>query len=206
MSTGQTFIRETIDSVHQALLTLFSGSQISDTGKIMSKVDPFQVASQSITSFFTESLRTKAQSRDVSQRVASVDDLISNCIGDFVIMALWQDAQLHRKELARLEKQAQREELEKRARDEELLIELPTWSFARDDRITTLFSERVWNLQKALDLIEWESKGTRATSATKGSRNSRIWHCAKAVVDHIAMEKKRLNSKERLAALRDIIH
>ncbi|UZJ52241.1 hypothetical protein CBS101457_001561 [Exobasidium rhododendri] len=206
MSTGQTFIRETIDSVHQALLTHFSGSQISSTGTIMSSIDPFQVASQAITSFFTESLRTKSQSKDVSQRIASVDDLIANCIGDFILMAIWQDVKLHRKELARLEKDEQRAQTESKAEDDELLIELPTWSFARDDRITTIFSEKIWNLQKLLDLIEWESKGHCSTSATKSSRHPRIWHCATDIVEQFAAVKKRPSSKDRLAALNKIIH
>lgn len=206
MSTGQTFIRETTDSVHQALLTHFSGSQISSTGKIMSNTGPFQVANESITSFFTESLKTKSQLKDVSKRIASVDDLIANCVGDFILMAIWQDVKLHKKELAKLEKQDQRIQMQNRAEDEELLIELPTWSFARDDRITTIFSERCWNLQKLIDIIEWESKGHRSTSATRSLRNHRIWHSAIAIIDHFANEKKRLSSKERLVVLQSIIH
>jgi hypothetical protein len=206
MSTGQTFIRETTDAVHQALLTHFSGSQISSSGKIMSNTDPFQVASQAVTSFFTESLKTKSQLKDVSQRIASVDDLIANCIGDFIVMAVWKDIQLYRKELARLEKEEQRTQMEKRAEDDELFNELPTWSFARDDRITTIFQDRVWNLQKVLDMIQWETKGSRGTSATKSPRNTRIWHCAKEIVEHFADERKRPNSKERLALLQSVVH
>lgn len=206
MSSGQTFIRETVESVHQSLLSFLSGSQVSSSGKIMSNTDPFQVASQAITSFFTDSLKTKSQLKDVSQRIASVDDLINNCVGDFVLMAIWHDIHLHRNELARLDKAEQRQDVENRAQDEELMSELQTWFFARDDRVTTIFLERVWNLEKVLDLIEWQGKGHRSTSATRGPRNARIWHCAKAVVEQFGTQKKRLGSTDRLALLRSILH
>lgn len=206
MSTGQTFIRETTDSVHQALITLFSGSQVSSDGTIRSNTDPFQVALQAITSFFTDSLRTKSQQKDVSKRIASVDDLIDNCVGDLIIMAIWQDVQFHRKEIARLDNEEKRSQVESRADDDQLFVELPTWSFARDDRISTIFMERVSSLQKLLDLIQWESKGRLTTSATKSSRNNRIWNCAQEIVEVFSMQQKRLTSKERLSLLRSLIH
>lgn len=206
MSTGQSFIRETIDSVHQALVTLFSGSQVSSTGKIMSNTDPFQVALQAITSFFTDSLKTKSQLKDVSQRIASVDDLIDNCVGDFIVMAIWQDIQLYKKELARIENEEKRKQADTSSENDQLLVELPTWSFARDDRIISLFTERVWNLEKVLDMIQWESKGRIATSATKSSRNSRIFKYSKEIVENLGTQKKRLSSKDRLAFLHSLIH
>jgi hypothetical protein len=206
MSTGQTFIRETIDSVHQALITLFSGSQVSSDGTIRSNIDPFQVALQAITSYFTESLKTKSQLKDVSQRIASVDDLIDNCVGDFIIMALWQDVRFHRKEIARIDSEEKRKDVEARAEEDQLFVELPTWSFARDDRICTIFAERIGSLQKVLDLVQWESKGRLSTSATKGSRNTRIWHCSQEVVEQFSMQQKRLTSKNRLTLLRSLIH
>lgn len=206
MSTGQSFIRETTDSVHQALVTLYTGSQISSTGKIMSNTDPFQVALQAITSFFTDSLKTKSQLKDVSQRIASVDDLIDNCVGDFIVMAIWQDVQLHKKELARIEDEEKRNQAESSSENDQLLVELPTWSFARDDRIITIFTERIWNLEKMLDLIQWESKGRMATSATKSPRNIRLFTCSKEIVESLGTQKKRLSSKDRLAFLRSLIH
>lgn len=183
-----TFVQKSIGAVQHALHAriLSGGSSISD-GSVITSSDPFAVARQAVMQYVTEALRTK---RD---RIAAVEDYIANAVGDCVLMALWDAIRLRQSEKSSLTAGEQEGLLP------DISQPLPVYFFARDDRVTSHFLERVSGLHLGLELL-----GSQA-NAPKGVRNQRMWKRAQEVADALSGSVRRLNSAERLEVLRSVI-
>lgn len=188
MSEGDTFVQRSIGAVQHALQAriVSGGSGISE-GSVITSSDPFAVARQAVMQYVTEALRTK---RD---RIAAVEDYVANAVGDVVLMALWDAIRMRESEKSTLTA-GEQEELHP-----DISQPLPIYFFARDDRVTSHFLDRVSGLHLALELLSSQ------TSAPKGVRNQRIWKRAQEVAEALSGSLRRLNSAERLEVLRSVI-
>ncbi|CAO1625162.1 unnamed protein product [Sympodiomycopsis kandeliae] len=122
-----------------------------------------------ILQFITHNLKKKYN--DSNPIVAGIQDLIDNATGDLILMAFWS-----------ILRQPASDDLE-------LKEQLPPYAFARDDRITTIYIQRVNLLQ------------SMGTSASTAANMAQVWRKATAVKDSLqGLETgiRRMNAKERL--------
>lgn len=216
MSEGTSFIHNSTTAVQHALHARLSGSSAPSTisgptsvgsGAILSSSDPFSVARSSVLQFVTDSLRHK------SDRVAAVEDYVHNATGDLVLMGLWQSVCLQNYEIALLpsaEEEDGGDEGTRRTLEpiQELGQGLPPYFFARDDRVTSHFIERVQRLERALEVIQAKSVTAGASAgggAKRTKRNPRMWKVAREVKERLQESVRRLNSGERLEVVRSTV-
>lgn len=161
MSEGLAFITDAIDSLCSTIRS--------------KRGDPVDEATQLVLQFVNAGLTTSqgtSKRRSVSSRIASVQDLINNAVGDLLLMALW--------ELIRPRNDDDNEDFQA----------LPAYFFARDDRVTTVFRQR-------LDTLE------RRSNATSTSYE---WRRALQVKEQIEGKgARRLESSERLEAISNVL-
>ncbi|SJX60491.1 uncharacterized protein SRS1_10114 [Sporisorium reilianum f. sp. reilianum] len=143
MSEGSPFLNSAIEDVAHCLTVRFSAS--SDGG-----ADPVERSRSQVMQFVTDSLRHK------SDKVAAVKDYIANAQSDLLLMSLWTLVKLSRSQL-----EAVKQTLGKGTMDEaelgDLANPLPSFFFARDDRVASHFVARWGKLVHAID----GSSGTR---------------------------------------------
>lgn len=161
MSEGTAFIADGVESL--------SSSIRSKRG------DPAEEATQMVLRFVNAGLTTGQGSisrRNASSRVASVQDLINNAIGDLLLMALWDCVRPR-----------------KASEDDEDTQALPAYFFARDDRVTTVYRQRIEALE-------------RRGAAPTGSE----WRKALQVKERLeGTGARRLESGERLEVVRAVL-
>ncbi|PWN50529.1 hypothetical protein IE53DRAFT_362308 [Violaceomyces palustris] len=197
MSEGSHFIRSSTEAVQHAIRTsvasrqsLTRASQATSDGSATKSAsssdtpDAVSLARSFVLQFVTDSLKHK------KDRVAAVKDYVSNATGDLILMALWQCVKLHANELGDLSGSEIQD-------DPDLIHELPIYFFARDDRITVAFTERIDSLHKLLESRKGNVGGGGGNQ--RGARSPWIWKLSKSIVEEIRAGTRRLNSIERLA-------
>ncbi|PWZ02574.1 hypothetical protein BCV70DRAFT_209186 [Testicularia cyperi] len=115
MSEGSPFLLNAVETIQHCL-----------TSKLG---DPVTQARSQVLQFVTDSLKHK------HDRIAAVKDYISNAQGDLLLMALWNTV--------RLPKSALEQQTDPSSEVQDLANPLPLYFFARDDRVTSHFIERV---------------------------------------------------------------
>lgn len=156
--------------ITDSIATLCTSLRACFSSSATATSDPVSEARESILQFVNHSLKKR-------DKVAAVSDLVDNAAGDLVVMAAW--------ELVRL----------RESEDEELCTSLPTYAFARDDRITGLFIARVSSLQAAAN---------NTTSAATPLVLRRVV-ALKDALQGLDKGLRRLSATERIAVLRSAI-
>ncbi|CDS00020.1 uncharacterized protein SPSC_02692 [Sporisorium scitamineum] len=137
MSEGSPFLHSAIEDVAHCLTLRFSVH--SDGG-----ADPVERSRSQVMQFVTDALRHK------SDKVAAVKDYIANAQSDLLLMSLWSLVKLSRSQL-----EAVKQTLGRGTMDEaelgDLANPLPSFFFARDDRVASQFIARWGRLVHAID-------------------------------------------------------
>ncbi|KAK0548072.1 hypothetical protein OC845_003767 [Tilletia horrida] len=158
MSEGLGWVADSTESVQRALENHIRGVS-SGEGQVSS--NPITVANDCVMQFITVNLRSK---RD---RVSSVNDYVSNAVGDLILAAFWQMVLLRPSEVAPEAKESM---------SPDLFSPIPGYIFARDDRVATQYRERIRELRRVLDeakLRADEEEGRRQSRARTLSTTSR---------------------------------
>ncbi|KDN52667.1 hypothetical protein K437DRAFT_220099 [Tilletiaria anomala UBC 951] len=188
MSEGDMFIEKSIGAVQHALhARIVGGGSSISTDSIITSADPFAIARYAVLQYVTEALRSK------KDRIAALEDFISNSVGDLILMSLWDAIRLQTPESSVLS------ETEQAAAIPDLAEPLPTYFFARDDRVSTSFVERVNGLAQALELVRAHS------NVPKIKRHARMLNRANEVSQAFTESMHRLTSTERLNILHTVI-
>lgn len=141
MSEGQPFILDSVAAASRALLP--HGTDLPPS--------PGSVARAAVERFITSALRTRSSgSTSRTERIAAVDDLMANAAGDVLLMALWDLIRLRKSEVEKLTES----EDEPDAETLDLSNPLPTYFFARDDRVASTYLARIEGLLRALEKLE----------------------------------------------------
>ena len=185
MSEGNHFVERSVEAVsHPLHARIVSGGSGLVTGSVVTSADPFAVARSAVMQYVTEALRSK---RD---RIAAVEDYVDNAVGDLVLFALWNAIKLSSSEHAVLS------ESEKERINPDLTRSLPSYFFARDDRVSSHFSEWCHGLAQALELVHAHA------DAPKPARHAKMWRRSREIVEALSMPVHRMTSGERLSILR----
>lgn len=195
MSEGNTFIHNAVAEVQHALQHRLRGSAGQD--------DPFAVGQSALLKFFTQNLRSEQKQRMVGQ----AQEYIDNAVGDLFLMALWGLVMLSPREARGLTVEALQaqgaanpeEEADALMTEQDeskavvppmLALPIPTYYFARDERVSACFVERV----RLLD----EASYTRARNTVLASNRARSVALELATMG-------RTHSTQRLALLRQLV-
>ena len=139
MSEGSPFLHSAIEDVGHCLTLRYSAS--SDGG-----ANPVERSRSQVMQFVTDSLRHK------SDKVAAVKDYIANAQSDLLLMSLWNLVKLTRSQLETVRQDlGQGSGGMEEADLADLGNPLPSFFFARDDRVASHFVTRVGKLRHASD-------------------------------------------------------
>lgn len=218
MSEGSSFIHSSIQSVSRSIQSRLSSK--TSHGDLIVNEDPIQVARDLVLRFVTENLRAKSGSSTTTSvntgssssnpsrieatasRVASVDDYVANSTGDLLMMSFWSLIKLKHSELKLLQDQENStKSLSTKINVMELSRDLPSYFFARDDRVTSHFIERVEGIQHLMDL----TFGDDQSNLIKKSRMNSVWKKSEMISRKLGSGTRRLNSTERLKVLEGVI-
>lgn len=198
MSEGLSFIHSSVDSLQRSL-------------RSSSGTDPVAEARESVMYFVNAGLKrskstdggsmgkavgNRKSSSGYSVDVASVQDLVDNAVLDLLLMALWELIKLTNSDLER--RQAAKSDV-----DEDTLAlthPLPAYFFARDDRVSSAFCQRLESLQRYL--------ATETSSSSNSVTRSVDWKRARDIVERLTTSSKaprRLESKERLQVVQEAL-
>lgn len=155
MSEGSPFLLNAIETIEHCL--------VSKLG------DPVAQSRSQVLQFVTDSLKRK------QDKIAAVKDYISNAQGDLLLMALWNSVRLPKSSLAEIASTS--------SDTEDLANPLPLYSFARDDRVTGQFVERMGKIQ------HYDQTNRQHTALLK---------LAARVAEALQHGTRRRNSNERL--------
>lgn len=181
MSSGTSFIDESVAALASSLRSLFSSSahrRDGSSGSALSAghdsaADPVAEAREIILQFVNQGLKKR-------EKVAAVSDLVDNAAGDLVIMAAWECIR-------------PRGGSNDDADDAELQTPLPSYAFARDDRIATIFISRVDSLRAALDDQSKRALPFRRVVAIKDA------------LQGLEKGMRRMDAGERIAAIKTVL-
>ncbi|KAN0065592.1 hypothetical protein ACQY0O_000710 [Thecaphora frezii] len=174
MSEGTPFLLNTISSLQHTLLSPSPSSSVVGQAR------------SSILQFVTDALRHKAN------RVAAVQDYVANATLDLVLMAVWDLVKLSSSEIPDQEAEGDPHP------HPDLAVQIPLYYFARDDRVTRCFEERVGRLNIFLD-------GKEQQEAKRGKRNPTVWKIARNVVHALDQGSRRKASDERLKVVAGVL-
>ncbi|KAE8267167.1 hypothetical protein A4X09_0g5182 [Tilletia walkeri] len=160
MSEGIGWVKDSTDSVQRALETHIRGVGTGGEGGV--SANPVSVATDCVLQFITVNLRAK------KDKASSVNDYISNAVGDLLLSALWQMVLLRPSEVL----PGANETL-----NPDLVRSIPAYIFARDERVAQHFIDRIRDLRRAIDEArlqedENEYKRQRARALSTTSRKS----------------------------------
>ncbi|CAD6891545.1 unnamed protein product [Tilletia controversa] len=158
MSEGVGWVRDSTDSVQRALETHIRGVGEGQGG---TPANPASVATDCVLQFITVNLRAK------KEKASSVNDYISNAVGDLLLCALWQMVLLRPSEVL----PGANETL-----NPDLVRCIPAYIFARDERVAQQFIDRIHGLCRVIDearLQGDEAEGRRWSRARALSTTSR---------------------------------
>lgn len=140
MSEGSPFLHSAIEDVGHCLAQRYSAAGTLDGG-----ADPVARSRSQVMQFVTDSLRHK------SDKVAAVKDYIANAQSDLLLMSLWSLVKLTKSQFEAVQqglggsgKCGDEAELK------DLCNPLPSFFFARDDRVSSNFVARVGRLEHAI--------------------------------------------------------
>lgn len=159
MSEGTPFLLNAIDTIEHCL--------VSKLG------DPIAQSRSQVLQFVTDSLKHR------QDKIAAVKDYISNAQGDLLLMALWDAVRLPKSDLADVASLP--------SDTEDLANPLPLYFFARDDRVTAHFVERVDKIQ------HFDQTHRKHTALLK---------LASRVAEALQHGTRRKNSNERLEIIK----
>lgn len=218
MSEGTTFIHQSIQVVSRSLQARLT-SRSNRGATLLANEDPIKVATDLVLRFVTESLKARSGTAQTgtssisgssrvettASRVASVDDYVSNSIGDLLMMSLWNLVKFKQSEIFSLGEEQERNLISLSARINlaELSRNLPTYFFARDDRVSSHFVERIEGIRSLL--ASHEPEEGRAIGIVKKGRNNGVWRKAEGIVGKLEEGSRKLSSGERLQVLERLI-
>lgn len=132
---------------------------------------PTHIATTAVMQFMTANFQTRKKRDQLV--VAAVDDFVANATSDLVLMGLWSL-------LARLSKDSE-------SVPESLRTPLPAYGFARDERITAMFEERV--------------EALRQVAPSANQRLAKLWKAAQHICDALEQHVRRRSAAERFELL-----
>lgn len=139
MSEGSPFLNSAIEDVAHCLTLRYSAAGALDGG-----ADPVARSRSQVMQFVTVSLRHK------SEKVAAVKDYISNAQSDLLLMALWSLIKLTRSQFEAVQQSLRGSKVDE-AELRDLANPLPSFFFARDERVASNFVARVGKLGYTVD-------------------------------------------------------
>ncbi|KAJ9476710.1 hypothetical protein PHBOTO_000394 [Pseudozyma hubeiensis] len=140
MSEGSPFLHSAIEDVGHCLAQRYSAAGNLDGG-----ADPVARSRSQVMQFVTDSLRHK------SDKVAAVKDYVANAQSDLLLMSLWSLVKLTRSQFEAVQQGLGGSgKVGDEAELRDLCNPLPSFFFARDDRVSSNFVARVGRLEHAI--------------------------------------------------------
>ena len=167
MAEGTVWIEHTVTAIARELRTC--GGTRDD--RLAALPRPVQMAKDAVLHFLTSNMRTR-RGRD-ELFVAAVNDFVDNAAGDLVLMALWEQLRTGSP-----------------PGSGQLLEPLPPYAFARDERITQLFLQRV----------EARAHEPRPHDVHR----AHLWQAALRIDEALQTPLRRRSAAERLALLEQL--
>lgn len=192
MSEGVQFILSSVESLRNSIRSALSrGAESSNSSSSTATVDPVAESREMVLHFVNSGLRNKNQ----KSKVASVQDLIDNAVGDLLLMALWTLVKLPRQKTATSQSTKAGMDIE-----EEWTEALPAYFFARDDRVATQFCNRVEGIERYLSSGDDDAELAGGSSGG-GNRRQAEWRRAREIKEQLGARTRRFESGERLSVI-----